>query len=103
MERGEQRQEREMKGMREIKKGQILKEKVFSSSQRWKGCKGLLSVQLINDISKGKCNRSGKIMSQNTRALLIIHFIALCLVFKIVNPCLNLHFDRIKKTDFFYL
>lgn len=92
-----------MKGMGDIKKGQILKKKIFRSLHRWRGRKGLLSVQQINDISKGKCNRSGKIVSQNTRALLIIHFIALCLVFKIVNPCLNLHFDRIKKTDFFYL
>lgn len=54
-----------MKGMREIKKGQTLKKKVFSSLHRWKGCKGLLSVQLINDISKGKCNRSGKIMYES--------------------------------------
>lgn len=41
-------------------------------------------------------------MSQNTRALLIIHFIALCFVFKIANPSLNLHFDRRKQTDSFY-
>lgn len=91
------------KEMREINKGQRLKQKIFRSSQRWRGCKeGLPSVQLINDISKGKRDRSGKIVSRHTRALLIIYFIALCFVFKIANASLNLHFDRIKKTDSFY-
>lgn len=60
------------------------------------------SVHLIKDILKGKCDRSGMITSQNTKALLIIHFIALCFVFKIAIPSLNLHFDRRKQTDSFY-
>lgn len=41
-------------------------------------------------------------MSQNTVALLIIHFIVLCFVFKTANPSLSLHFDRIKQTVSFY-
>lgn len=70
--------------MREIKKDQRLKQKAFRGSRRWRACKeGLPSVQLINDILKGKRDRSGEIMSQNTRALLIIHFIALCFVLKL--------------------
>lgn len=51
------------KGMREIKKGQRLKKKFFRDSHRWRGCKeGLSSVQLINDISKRKHDRRGKII-----------------------------------------
>jgi len=89
--------------MREINKGQRLKQKFFRGSHRWRGCnEGLPSVQLINDISKEKPHRSRKIKSQSTMALLIIHFIALCFVFNIANPSLNLHFDRIKQTDSFY-
>lgn len=57
-------------------------------------------VQLKNYVSKRKPDWSGKIMGQNKRALLIIHFIVLYFVFKIAKPYFL--FDGVKQTDFFY-